>query len=886
VKVIRIRALNGPNMFADFPVLRMTLDLEGLADTSSKELPGLTAALLQALPGLSAHRCSRGYAGGFVERLHEGTYLGHIVEHVALELSGPCGIEVGFGKTVYGGRHGVYDVVVEFEDEAAMRVLLEAAVQLCNAIIAGERFDLAPVIAQARSIADARRLGPSTSAIVRAATRRNIPWRRLNDQSLLMLGYGARRKLVQATITGQTPHIAVDIAGDKHLTKDLLATAGLPVPEGRVVRTEDDAVAAYRELGGACAVKPLDANQGRGVSLALASEDEVRAAFRIAKAIRPRVVVERYVTGRNFRVMVVAGRVVAAAEREPAHVIGDGQHTIAELIALENGDPARCEGHSGALSRIEIDEVVLARLAKHGRALDDVLVSGERYDLRDSVNLSTGGTATDVTDIIHVDTRLACERAARVVGLDVCGVDLVCDDIAKPLTSQGAIIELNAAPGIRMHEHPSAGQARRVGEAIVASLFAEGETGRIPIISVTGTNGKTSTTRMIAHVLGRTRCVGATTTSGVMIGGRTVRTGDLTGPGAANMVLFDPGVELAVLETARGGIVRRGLGYDWSDVGVITNIQADHLGQDGLESIEDIFRVKKIVAERVREGGTLVLNAEDPRLAQLPSDDRVRRIARKVAFFALDPRNAVLRRHVQAGGIGYTVADDCLVEQAGDTSIAVARLDEVPATLFGAASFAVANALAAVAACRAYGASVEEVRLGLSSFRNQEHNPGRLNLYRVRRGYAVVDYGHNIGAYEEACKLAKRLAPCPTAAVISVPGDRPDALIKAIGRTVARGFDRFAVKDDDDRRGRKCLEVPGILAEAILDERALAVCTVSDDEQRAIRQTVATMREREVVFIFTDQAKRTAAFLEQLGGVPVERIDEAVALPQSVRLAG
>jgi cyanophycin synthetase len=886
MRIIHIRTLEGPNLFANFSVLRLRLDLQSLADTSSATLPGLTDRLVAALPGLIEHRCSRGHRGGFVERLREGTYFAHIVEHVALEMSGPAGIEVGFGKTVYAGKHGVYDIAVEFEDDPAMRLLLEAAVEFCEALSKEQPYDLAPALERAKELAHARRLGPSTQAIVAAAKRRGIPWSRLNDQSLIVLGYGKQRRYIQATTTSNTRFIAVELAGDKQLTKQLLERAGLPVPQGRIVRSEEDAVAAFHELTPPVVVKPLDGNQGRGVSLRLESEAQVREAFRIAREHRSQVLVECFIEGRNFRVIVVGGRMVAAAERFPAHVVGDGQLTVAELIELENQNPLRDDGHRGVLSRIEIDDVVRAYLAKTNRSLADVPEAGEAFYLRESINLSTGGTACDVTDQVHPEAADACERAARAIELDVCGIDLVCRDINRPLLGQGAIIELNAAPGIRMHEHPSRGRARDVGGAIIDSLYPNGSSARVPILSITGTNGKTTVTRMIGHVLAQTgKRVGMTTTEGVHIGGVCVQRGDTTGPHSARSVLFDPTVEVAVLETARGGIVRRGLGYDWSDIGVITNIQPDHLGQDGIDTIDELFDVKKIVAERVREGGTLVLNAEDPRLALLPKDRRIARLQRNIVFFALQPNNPALVAHVKAGGVAYTIIEDTIVELSPESCRGVVSVRNIPATLSGRARFAVDNALAATAACRAHGCSRQSVARGLETFDSHKHNPGRLNLYRVGHGFMIVDYGHNLGAYAAACELAKSFRHRCTTAVVSVPGDRPDTLITAVGRTVAHGFDRIVLKDDQNRRGRKRLEIPALLADAIRSERPEADCLVLDDEERAVRHALSTQVTGELLFVFTDRGEHICRIVEELGGSAALDLDE-LAEVDGVRLAG
>src|SRR5215213_287665 len=662
-----IRTLAGPNVYSHRPVLLMRLDLEDLYERESYEVEGFVERLLALLPGLREHHCSKGYEGGFVERLGEGTYFGHTVEHVTLELAGLAGCSATHGKTRYAGEPGVYNVVIEFCAEHATRYLLGRAVALVEAVIRGEEFPLAGVIEEAKAIAADTELGPSTRAIVDAAERRGIPWARENDQSLVRLGYGRALRLIQAAMTDGTSAVGVEMAGDKDLTKARLGRASIPVPNGEVVRTEEEAVAALRARGGAVVVKPLDGRQGKGVSLNLSEPGEVAAAFRIAQEFSRDVLVEEMFEGRNYRVLVVGYKMAAASERIPCHVTGDGAHTVAELIDIENKNPLRGEGHEKPLTKIKKDDEILrAFMRKEGWGMGDVPGEGERVMLCAGMNLSTGGTAKDVTDEVHPTVKSLCERAARIMGMDVCGVDLVVEDIAEPNGGTGGVIEINAAPGLRMHQFPGEGEPRDVGEAIVEMLYPEGVPSRIPVISVTGTNGKTTVTRMLSHLLIESGLqTGTTTTDGIYLNGERVVRGDTTGPVSALTVLEDRGVEVAVLETARGGIVRRGLGYDWSDVGVMTNVGADHIGQDGIESVEDILWIKSLVAERVREGGTLVLNADDELLARLPERRAVKRVPKRYVYFSLRPDTPILREHCDAGGVGYFFRDGRIVELEG-----------------------------------------------------------------------------------------------------------------------------------------------------------------------------------------------------------------------------
>lgn len=617
-----LRALPGPNVYSQRPILVAHIGLGDLDGRESREFPGFNDLLLAQLPGLGEHHCGLGYPGGFVERLRDGTYFGHVVEHVAIELQKLAGADVGHGKTRATKTPGVYRIVIEFRNEGCARHCLEAARRLVEVALRGDSFPVAEAVKEARRIAERTDLGPSSQAIADAAARRDIPVVRLDEDSLVQLGYGVHRKLIQSAETSHTSSVSVDVACDKGRTKRLLAKFFVPVPQGTVVRSADEAVEAFDALTPPLAVKPLDGNQGRAVTLGLRTPAAVREAFDRAARVSPRVVVEEQFTGNDYRVLVVNGRMVAAAERVPASVVGDGVHTVAELIAIENeSNPLRGVGHERPLTKIVDDDGLRDHLRRAGgRWLTDVPAVGERVLLRGTANLSTGGTARDVTDIVHPDTRRLCERAARAVGLDVCGIDLITPDISQPLPESGAgVIEVNAAPGLRMHCFPGEGKPRDVGGAIVDMLFPR-TNGRIPSVAITGTNGKTTVTQMVSGILsGLGKTVGMTTTDGIWIDGHQIAAGDMTGFNSARVVLGDPAVEVAVLETARGGLVRRSLGYDWTDVGVITNVSADHLGQDGIETVDDLVHVKSLVAERVREGGTVVLNADDARLVQRPA---------------------------------------------------------------------------------------------------------------------------------------------------------------------------------------------------------------------------------------------------------------------------
>ncbi|MBO9560336.1 MAG: cyanophycin synthetase [Caulobacter sp.] len=834
----------GPHYYSARPMVRIRLDLERLEEWPSHRLPHFTDRLLVALPGLETHGCSYHAPGGFVRRLREGTWLGHVIEHVALELQVLAGVRVTRGKTrSVKGAPGVYDMLYAYETEGLAKAAGRLALLLVDSLLPGDLrgvtglekvapplagsvetpLDLNRAIGVLRDLARRESLGPSTKALVDEARRRGIPVQRLDDQSLIQFGYGARRKLIRASITGETSHIAVETAGDKALTKRLLAAAGVPVPRGAVVRTADEAVKEAQRLTGPVVIKPQDGNHGRGVNLGLEGETAVRWGFDQARQHGRRVLVEEQFSGRDHRILVVDGEVVAVAERVPAQVIGDGRSTVAQLIEAANRDPRRGQGHQNVMTRIAVNEHLEEMLVRAGLDLQAVPADGAVVQLRATANLSTGGSAIDRTAEIHPDNAGIARRAALTVGLDVAGIDFLAPDIRRSVRETGGgVIEVNAAPGLRMHLAPSEGQPRDVARPILARLIPRGQRARIPIVAITGTNGKSTVGRMAAAIFkAHGRTVGLTNTSGVYVGDELVKAADASGPKSARMVLRDPTVDIAVLETARGGILREGLAFDRCDVGMVLNVTADHLGLKGIETLEDLVKVKSVVTESVGRRGVSVLNADDPMTLRL-----ARHAGGRVAYFTLNggtDLSPMLQKHVAEGGLlaarEPSVRGGELVLYDGERRTVVMSADEIPATLSGLATFNIANALAALLAGHAQGVPAETMARALRGFRSGfEDNPGRLNLHETHGFKVIVDYAHNPAALRAIGDLIEGLRPRIGKAigVVSIPGDRRDGDIREMGEIAAGLFDDLVFRERPDGRGRTPGSVVALLSEGAL----------------------------------------------------------------------
>jgi cyanophycin synthetase len=888
MKITSIRRLRGPNVYLSRPAVVARLRLDELAGRETSDVTGFPERLLRALPGLADHHCAAASPGGFVSRLRGGTYFGHVTEHVCIELSHLVGREISFGRTLSAGEPGLYDLIVECPkdespDSALPASLLEAAVDVVTAVESGSAVPLPDRLADLSALAEREATGPSTRAIIAAARRRGIPVERFGDLSLLRLGWGNRRRLAWAAMTDATGGVGIDIAGDKQVTRRLLGEAGVPVVPGGAARAPEQAVRLLNRLGAPVVVKPRHGRQGEHVALNLGTPGDVERAFAAAGGD---VVVERQLPGRDYRVLVVAGEVVAAAERIAAHVIGDGESTVGELIERANADPRRGVGHARVLTRLAVGDVALRLLARQDNTLDTVPAAGHQVWLRENANLSTGGTSRDVTDRVHADVARLCLRVAALVGLDVAGIDLRLPDIAHPLPATGApdevtggVIEVNAVPGLRMHLAPVQGRARDVGDAIVRAMFPGGSDGRIPTVAVTGTNGKTTVARLTAFLLaGAGLRVGLATTDGVSIDGRMIYRADATGPRSAQMVLGDPGVQAAVLETARGGTLRRGLGYDWTDVGVLTNITADHLGQDGIESIEDIAHVKVLIAERVRDGGTLVLNADDPWVRSVVDRPRVRADRKRIVWFGADPHNPVLAAHLGQGGIAYTLEDGWLVQAAGARRMPLIRLAELPGSFGGAAPHAVANALAAVAAARAMGASQQTVVERLAAFDPPVHNPGRGTLLRCGDVSLFVDYAHNPAALAAVLRTLHRLwGPERCLAAVTLPGDRRDDLLAASAQVLADGVTRVVLYDDEDPRGRAPGEVSALVEREMRGRRPTLRSVRVDGHRAAVQAALRLAAPGDVVLVLYEKVDAMLALLDELGAVPADGLPVSAA---------
>jgi cyanophycin synthetase len=855
MKIIDVKATQGPNYWSvrKKELIVMLLDLEDLEDQPTNLIPGFYNRLKSLLPSLQKHHCSEGVEGGFFVRVQEGTWMGHVIEHIALELQSLAGMDTGFGRTRGAGKKGLYHVVFCYEEVNAGKYAAQAAVRIAEALVKGESYNVQQDVNAIRSLAGKHRLGPSTNAIVQEAIKRNIPVIRLNDDCLVQLGYGCEQKRIEATIASTTDCIAVEIAGDKSATKNLLQSNYIPVPKGQTLTSEEELLPAINEIGYPVVLKPLDGNQGKGASTNIKNYKDALCAFRLAKQFGSKVICEEHITGSDFRILLVDYKFTAAALRTPAMVTGDGVHTVQELIDRVNEDPRRGNDHENVLTRIKTDEVTRELINREGLTLDSVLPNDYKLVLKTTANLSTGATAEDITDEVHPDNIALFERIARLVGLNICGIDIMAPDLSTPVTENGgAVLEVNAAPGFRMHLSPSKGQPRNVGKAVVDMLFPQGKRGRIPIMTVTGTNGKTTTTRLLAHI---TKCagykVGYTTTDGIYIHDQMILKGDCTGPDSTRTVLKDPGVNMAVLECARGGILRSGLGFDECDVAIVTNIAEDHLGLQGIDSLEKLAKVKSVLPESVCAGGYAILNADDELVCAMKE-----KVSCNVAFFTMNADNEMVRQHVMNGGLAAVYENGYISIRKGRVVSYIGKACDIPITFSGAAEFNIANILPAALAAYVQQISPERIWKALMSFIPcPETIPGRMNVFDFNYFRMIVDYAHNSHGVKAIASFIRSLPASKKTGVIAGIGDRRDEDIKAIGAEAAGIFDELIIRHDDDLRGRKAEEIDRLIVEGIRRVCPDKKIIMAAGELQAVQLAVTNAVENSVVVFFADNIK-------------------------------
>lgn len=848
--VSRIRALRGPNLWSRHTAIEAIVSCTP-EERSISELAGFETRLRALFPGIG-----EAWSGGGSAPVS----LAHVLEVATLSLQTQAGCPITFSRTSATLEQGVYQVVVEYSEEPVGRLALDLACALIEAARTGGTFAVDTAIGKLRELDEDVRLGPSTGSIVNAAVLRSIPYRRLTEGSLVQFGWGAKQRRIQAAEVDSTSAVAESIAQDKDLTKTLLQAAGVPVPIGRPVETVDEAWAVAEEIGLPVVVKPQDGNQGKGVTVNIVDRAHLEIAFKAAAEIGT-VMVEKYLPGSDYRLLVVGQRLVAAARRDPPHVIGDGEHTVRELVDRVNADPRRGDGHATSLTKIRFDEIAIARLSAQGMKPESVPEKGQRVILRNNANLSTGGTATDVTDDVHPEVAARAAAAAQMVGLHICGVDVVCESVLRPLEEQhGGIVEVNAAPGLRMHLSPSYGKGRNVGEAIVNHLYAAGDDGRIPVVAVTGTNGKTTVTRLIAHLIATSGLrTGMTNTDGVYVNGRQTDSGDCSGPRSARNVLMHPEVDAAVFETARGGVLREGLGFDRCAVAVVTNIGAgDHLGLNYITTVEDLAVLKRVIVQNVAASGYAVLNATDANVAAMAAV-----CPGQVIYFAADRTHPLMATHRAQGRRVVYVEDGAIVAAEGSWRERM-PLAEVPLTRGGAIGFQVENAMAAVAAAWGVGLSWDAVRRGLASFVNDTANaPGRFNVMDYRGATLIADYGHNPDAMRALVQAVDAMPGRRRSVVISGAGDRRDEDIRDQTRILGAAFDDVILYQDAAQRGRADGEVMALLREGLVD----ATRTTRIDEIRgefvAIDTALARLSPGDLCLVLVDQVEEALAYLRE-----------------------
>lgn len=870
MEISRMRALRGPNLWSRRTAIEAIVSCPE-AERSVAQIPDFEARLCARFPEI-----------GFSHpHDQEPTFsLAHILEYAAFGLQAQAGCPISFSRTVETVETGTYQVVVEYTEEAVGRLAFELAHALCQSALDDQPFDLDDALRQLRTLDEDTRLGPSTGSIVQAAVKRGIPFRRLTEGSMVQFGWGSRQRRIQAAETDRTSAISEAIAQDKEMTKFLLATAGVPVPGGRSVTDAEDAWAAAGEIGAPVVIKPRDGNQGKGVAVNISTREEIHAAYAAAREISSEVIVERYLAGHDYRLLVIGNKLVAAARRTPPQVTGDGVHTIAQLVQQINRDPLRGDGHATSLTRIRLDEIALATLAKRGYTIDTIPAKGARVVLRNNANLSTGGTATDVTDDVHPEMAARVVEAARMVGLDICGVDVVCENVITPLEAQGGgIVEVNAAPGLRMHIQPSFGTGRDVGQAIMAAMYAAGDDGRIPVVAVSGTNGKTTTARLIAHILACHKLrVGLTSTDGVYIQGQRIDSGDCSGPRSARSVLMHPDVDAAVFETARGGVLREGLGFDRCDVAVVTNIGlGDHLGLSFISTVEDLAVVKRVIVQNVATSGVAVLNAADPLVANMAQD-----CPGSVTFFAMERDHPIIATH-RAKGQRVVYRDGKRIVAFEGVQKQEINLAQIPLTSNGLVGFQVENAMAATAAAWGLGIDWQTIRSALASFVSDVGTaPGRFNLFSYRGATLIADYGHNPDAILALTQAIEKMPAQRRVAVISGAGDRRDIDIRRQTEILGAAFDSVILYEDQCQRGRADGEVVALLRQGLAGAPRTTSTQEIHGEFLAIDTALASLNPDDLCLILIDQVEEALAHIaSRIESAPPLALGNTKAVPRT-----
>jgi cyanophycin synthetase len=863
MQILSTKVMRGPNYWSNYrkKLIVMKLDLGEYEELPTNYLDGFTDRLVALMPTLKSHRCSVGVEGGFIERMRKGTWLGHVIEHVALELQSLAGMETGFGRTRNANKKGIYNVVFSYEIENAGVYAAKAAVKLVQTLVNDEDYVLTGDIAELTAIYNKERLGPSTQSIVDEAVKRDIPFTRLDENSLIMLGYGARQKLICATVSCNTSSIGVDLASDKEITKQILSGAFIPVPVGETISSEEQLEEAITKIGFPIVIKPYNGNHGRGVTTGINSIEQAHAAYKLAAGISEYIIVEKFITGSDYRFLVVNYKVVAVAKRTPPYVIGDNGSTIEELISQTNEDPRRGDGHENVLTKIKIDEATKSILIQKNLSLNSVLPFGDILYLKDAANLSAGGIARDVSDCVHSHNIFLAERIARLMNLDICGVDIVTRDINVPLhESQGAVVEVNAGPGFRMHLSPAKGLPRNVAEPVIDMLYPPGSSSRIPLVAVTGTNGKTTTVRLIAHIAKAAgHSVGFTTTEGIYINEQEVARGDCSGPSSAAVVLRDPIVDFAVLECARGGILRSGLGFDKCSLGIVTNISEDHLGLNDIETLEELAKVKIVVARSVMDEGYAILNADDDLVYGMKDE-----LSCNIALFSMDHENQRIKDHCNEGGTACFIEDEYVVVSKGEWKTRVAAVKDIPLTFSGHAEGMVQNVLAATLAASLQKFSAVSIAGALTSFiPSAETMPGKMNVFSFPHCRVMVDYAHNEGAY---LLLKKYLSTVSSRkiGIVAATGDRRDDDIRKVGFYAAQMFDEIVIRHDKDGRGRSNDDLTSMVMDGILQVDQGMIVTVISDEFDALRHTIQHAPSGSLVVHCADEVLNVIEFVKAL----------------------